>query len=348
MATLARSRGLEPLAREILEAAPSCTDLDARAADFISPERQVFTAAEALLGAGHILAELISEQAELRQKLRTIMQRTGIIVSTRVPVEEPPPPPEVAKAASSQPETTAEEPLPPTEAQRMATPSATEAATPVEAPSGEVSPTHGAASDQAAAPAPLSAAELRRLAKQKAKEEARKKREALRKKKEEKRIAAFSDYFNYREEVRRIPPHRVLAINRGERAGILRVHVECDMQAMMRVLEESLITPGHPHVEYLRGCARDALSRLILPSLERELRRELTDRAETHAVSVFAKNLRKLLLQPPVRDQRLLAVDPGFRSGCKLAALDQFGNLLDHGVIYLVGKKADREQQTPA
>ena len=105
-----------------------------------------------------------------------------------------------------------------------------------------------------------------------------------------------------------------------------------------------VVPPGHPHAEYLRGCTRDALNRLILPSLEREVRRELTDHAETHAVGVFARNLRNLLLQPPVRNYRLLAVDPGFRSGCKLAALDEFGNLLDHGVIYLVGKPDRRDE----
>ena len=105
-----------------------------------------------------------------------------------------------------------------------------------------------------------------------------------------------------------------------------------------------LVPPEHPHADYLRGCARDALTRLILPSLEREVRRELTDRAETHAVGVFAKNLRNLLLQPPVHNHRVLAVDPGFKSGCKLAALDQFGNLLGHGVIYLVGKPDRRDE----
>ena len=90
---------------------------------------------------------------------------------------------------------------------------------------------------------------------------------------------------------------------------------------MDAVLDEMLVPPGHPHADYLRGCARDALSRLILPGLEREVRRELTDRAETHAVGVFARNLRNLLLQPPIRGRRVLAVDPGFKSGCKLAAL---------------------------
>jgi uncharacterized protein len=105
-----------------------------------------------------------------------------------------------------------------------------------------------------------------------------------------------------------------------------------------------LVPPTHPHADYLRGCARDALTRLILPGLERETRRELTERAELHAVDVFAKNLRNLLLQPPVRDRRVLALDPGYKSGCKYTALDQFGNLLEHGVIFLIGRNNSREQ----
>ena len=125
---------------------------------------------------------------------------------------------------------------------------------------------------------------------------------------------------------------------------MLRVKIECDLQAMVNLLDEMLVPPEHPHAEYLRGCARDALTRLILPSLEREIRREMTDRAEAHAVGVFARNLRNLLLQPLVHNQRVLAVDPGFKSGCKLAALDQFGNLLDHGVIFLIGKPERREE----
>ncbi len=84
------------------------------------------------------------------------------------------------------------------------------------------------------------------------------------------------------------------------------------------------------------------MQRLVLPSLEREIRREMTEAAEAHAVTVFAKNLRNLLLLPPVRGRRVLAVDPGFKSGCKLAALDEFGNLLDQAVIHLVGKEERR------
>ena len=87
-----------------------------------------------------------------------------------------------------------------------------------------------------------------------------------RRKIEERRIKAFRDYFDYGEEIKKIPPHRVLAINRGERAKVLRVKIECDMEAMYAALDEILVPPGHPHADYLRGCARDALSRLILPA----------------------------------------------------------------------------------
>jgi protein Tex len=102
--------------------------------------------------------------------------------------------------------------------------------------------------------------------------------------------------------------------------------------------EQFAIPADHPHAVFLRGRLRDSLNRLILPSLEREVRRELTDHAELHAVQVFARNLRKLLLQPPVHNRRVLAIDPGFRSGCKLAALDEFGTVLGHTVIHVIGK----------
>src|SRR5207253_5769348 len=89
-----------------------------------------------------------------------------------------------------------------------------------------------------------------------------------------------------------------------------------------------------PHGALLKSVLDDALTRLLLPSLEREIRRELTDEAEAHAVSVFARNLRSLLLAPPLRGRKVLAIDPGFRTGCKVAALDETGNLLAEGVIY--------------
>ena len=162
---------------------------------------------------------------------------------------------------------------------------------------------------------------------------------AKKEKKRQRMEAAFKDYFSFQESISRIPPHRILAINRGERARILRVKMEADTKAMGEEAEKQLIPEGHPHAEFLRGCVRDALQRLILPRLDRELRRELAETAEEHAVEVFARNLRKLLLQPPVRDHRVLAVDPGFRSGCKLIALDEFGNVLGHEIIHVIGRE---------
>ncbi len=148
----------------------------------------------------------------------------------------------------------------------------------------------------------------------------------------------FRDYFEFKQPLNKIPPHRVLAINRGERAKLLRVKIEADEAALIQETDSLLAPPEHPHADFIRACARDALQRLVLPSLEREIRREMTEAAEAHAVEVFAKNLRNLLLLPPVCGKRVLAVDPGFKSGCKLAAIDEFGNLLDQTVIHLVGK----------
>ncbi len=149
----------------------------------------------------------------------------------------------------------------------------------------------------------------------------------------------FKDYFDYREPISRIPPHRVLAINRGEKAKVLRVAVDCDAAALEKLAIEQLLQPNHAHAEFLRGCVKDALDRLIVPSLEREARRELTDKAESHAVEVFARNLRALLLQPPVPGRRVLAVDPGYKNGCKLAMIDELGGLVALGLINITGSE---------
>ena len=170
--------------------------------------------------------------------------------------------------------------------------------------------------------------------------------EKKKKKKKKKKLSesAFKDYFNFREPLTKLPPHRTLAINRGERANVLRVKIEADFDAMLREAEEVAVPPQHPHKEFLRQSVRDALTRLIIPSLEREARRELSEKAEGHAVEVFIRNLRKLLLQPPVHGRRVLAIDPGFKSGCKLAALDEWGNVLAHGMFYVVGRDDRREK----
>ena len=152
----------------------------------------------------------------------------------------------------------------------------------------------------------------------------------------------FRDFFDYAEHVQRVPPHRVLAINRGERAKLLKVRIDGPLDELQAAAEEVLVPEGHPHAEFLKGCVRDALARLVLPSLERELRREMTDYCESHAVEVFARNLRNLLLQPPVAGRRVLALDPGFKSGCKAVVIDECGNPLEHAVLHIIGKAEKR------
>src|SRR6187200_3098905 len=114
---------------------------------------------------------------------------------------------------------------------------------------------------------------------------------------------------------------------------------------MLREAENFLIFPGHPHGEFISNCVRDSLTRLLIPSLEREIRRKITERSEEHAVEVFIRNLRKLLLQPPTRNRRILAIDPGFKSGSKMVALDEFGNVLAHGMVFVIGKDEDRRKK---
>ena len=155
----------------------------------------------------------------------------------------------------------------------------------------------------------------------------------------EKKNRQYKDYLDYREHIHRIPPHRVLAINRGEKSKVLRVKIEVDEGAISQLATELLVKADHEHKDFLTGCTKDMVNRLLLPSLEREIRREMSEKAETHAISVFAKNLRNLLLQPPLPGRRVLAIDPGFKAGCKLAAINETGELLDHGLVYIVGSE---------
>lgn len=144
----------------------------------------------------------------------------------------------------------------------------------------------------------------------------------------------YRDYFSYSEPIAQIPPHRVLAINRGDKEGPLKVKLEVARSEVEATTFAQLPLDGHPQGEFFRTAAVDAIDRLLMPSMEREVRRDLTELAERHAVDVFARNLRSLLLQPPIPKQVVLAIDPGFRTGCKVAVLDTNGNLLEHGVIH--------------
>ncbi|HEX7449709.1 MAG TPA: Tex-like N-terminal domain-containing protein [Pirellulales bacterium] len=405
LATIAHDRGLEPLAVEILEASPACADLDRRAGEFVSVDRKVATAADALLGAGHILAEWFSERADFRGRLRAILERTGKLLSSQAepevkpekprpqppakepaakppakpaevqlvlwaseaqtesaPTADPPVDPgpvagtDIASSAQDQPGTmpaaTGTEPhadapedpalvagasiassiQEPAHTSPLATGTEPHADAPIDpTPAAGSPPIAGAAGTQ---PTPAHARAT----------PAKKEKGKGKKGKDKDDHKAFRDYFQYSEALDKVPPHRILAINRGERARALRVRIEADFAAMQQAVDELLVPADHPHADFLRGCGRDALSRLVLPSLEREVRRELTDRAESHAVEVFARNLRNLLLQPPVRDRRVLAIDPGFKSGCKLVAIDEFGSLLEHGVAHLSGSAERRAE----
>ncbi len=143
----------------------------------------------------------------------------------------------------------------------------------------------------------------------------------------------YEMYYEFREPIRRIPPHRVLALNRGEKEEFLGVKLTVPVQDMLNVLEKAYVKKG-PASEFVRRAAEDAYKRLIAPSIEREVRGELSERAEEQAIKVFAANLRQLLLQPPLRGKTVLGLDPGFRTGCKLAVVNETGKLLQVGVIY--------------
>jgi uncharacterized protein len=239
-ASQARERGLQPLADRIWNDDPALGPLEAAARDFVDPAQNLPGTAEVLQGVGDIIAERISDSADLRERVRRLAWSTG-----RLSVS-------VTKTGEEQ---------------------------------GQ----------------------------------------------------EYRNYFDYNDAISRIPPHRVLAINRGEEASALRVKFECDRPRIERTVADYFEFSRRRQTEFLTRCATDAVARLILPSLQREFRRELTERAECHAVDVFAENLRHLLLQPPLQDKCVTAIDPGFRTGCKIAVLDDCGNLLAHDVIFVTG-----------
>ena len=239
-AAAARERGLGPLAEAIWSTALEDATLDAAAAAYVNPEKELPSGEAVLQGAADILAERISEDAEVRAVARKLAWKGGRLVS---------------------------------------------AATDAAAEKGQ----------------------------------------------------AYRDYFNHNEPVGKLPHHRVLAFNRGEKDGALRIKLEWDQPAVQSDLSKLLKIENHAHAGFLNRCLDDAVDRLIHPSLEREVRRELSERAEYQAVAVFARNLRNLLLQPPLAGRRVLAIDPGFRTGCKIVALDENGNLLTTDLIYITG-----------
>jgi uncharacterized protein len=348
LATQARQRGLGPLAEEIITGGDGA-DLQARAETFVDAEKQLATVDDVLAGVGHIIAETFSERARLRQALRKIFRSTAQLVSTGHPA--------VAEDTPTVKEPVAEQPAAKKELPAVQEQTAVQEQPATEKPAEEQSP-----ESELAAQAPEAAAdagektavndsqqaepkqdtaakdaEKKNIAQKKAARKKANKKEDTRRALQEKLRHAFRDYFDFRQKATDVPPHRVLAINRGERKKMLKVKVDVDSEKIRTEAERLLLPDEHCYREFLQQCVGDALARLIQPSLERELRRELTEKAENHATEVFAKNLRNLLLQPPVHGRRVLAADPGFRSGVKLVALDEFGSPLAHDVAHVVG-----------
>ncbi|MEC2222892.1 Tex family protein [Heyndrickxia faecalis] len=236
-ATIAKEKGLEPLARWMLSF-PAEGDLDAELAAYVSAEKQVASAEEALQGAKDIIAEMVSDEPKYRGWIRGQTFKTGVMASTVKDAE-----------------------------------------------------------------------------------------------KDEKKV--YEMYYAYEEPVRKIVPHRVLALNRGEKENILRVSIEADTERILAYLNrqvirnEASITSG-----IVKEAVEDGYKRLIEPAIEREIRNELSEKAEDRAIHIFAENLRNLLLQPPLKGKTVLGVDPAYRTGCKLAVVDETGKVLKIGVIY--------------
>ena len=157
--------------------------------------------------------------------------------------------------------------------------------------------------------------------------------------------SVYADYYDYREEVKKLRPHRVLAITRGEREEFLKVSLELDSTtAIAKITSKAITNPKSPVCEFLCAAITDSYERLIFPSLEREVRAELFDNASEGALKVFADNLRKLLLAAPLKGKTVLGYDPGYRTGCKLAVVDKTGKVLDTAVIYPTKPREDIER----
>ncbi|MBR1561476.1 MAG: RNA-binding transcriptional accessory protein, partial [Clostridia bacterium] len=243
-ATMAKEKGLEPLAAWLL-VQPVRGDVDAKAAQFVDAEKGVDDIEAALAGARDILAEQISDDAPLRGRLRTLLERESV-AETRAAKDED---------------------------------------------------------------------------------------------------SVYSMYYDYKEPIRSMAPHRILAVNRGEREGFLKVGLAAPEDRAVDAVKRAFVRGASPASEQVALACEDAWDRLLFPSLERELRAELTDRANAAAIKVFSQNLHQLLMQPPIKGKVTLGVDPGFRTGCKLAVVDQNGKVLDTGVGYftLPGKSAAKE-----
>jgi uncharacterized protein len=235
-ATVAKERGLTPLAETIMGQKVETGDPFGYAAEYINPQKEVKSAEEAIAGAIDIIAEIISENADIRRNIRDLIRHHGQFLSK-----------------AKKPEQKSE----------------------------------------------------------------------------------YELYYDFRVPVKKMVPHRILAINRGEKEDFLKVQIEIDESYPIDVANKKYIKNRKSiFTSHLEEAIKSSYKRLIKPSIEREIRSELTDKAEEHAIQVFGKNLKNLLLQPPTKGKIIMGIDPGFRTGCKVAIIDDTGKYLEGDTIY--------------
>ena len=242
-ASAAKEKGLEPLSNEILLCQLNNTDVMTLCEKYVDPEKGVNTAAEALCGAKDIIAESVSDNADVRRRVRNLVYLNGTVD---------------CRAAG-----------------------------------------------------------------------------------EEKSV--YETYYDFSQAVGKIAGHRVLAINRGEKEGFLKVSVTVDAEKPLNAVYSMFVKGEGSCAAAVKEACEDAYSRLVFPSIEREIRNELTEKADESAIKVFGTNLRQLLLQPPIKGKTAIGLDPGYRTGCKVAVVDPTGKVLDTAVIYPTHGKAQVE-----
>lgn len=244
-ATIAKEKGLEPLADIMYAQDISDVSPESIALDYINSEKGVETAEDALQGAMDIIAERISDDADYRKAIKSMIMKGGVIRSKATGEED----------------------------------------------------------------------------------------------------SVYSLYYDFAEPLSKLANHRLLAINRGEKEGFLSVKLECDEEPIMNYLIRHT-TPKKPSAftQYVKDAAADAYKRLIAPSVETEIRNTLTEDAQEASIKVFRQNLSGLLLQPPVKGSVVLGLDPGYRTGCKLAVVDETGKVLDTGIVYCTLPNHDKEK----
>lgn len=234
-ASVAKEKGLEPLAEIILKQESKCDPVKS-AEDFVDEEKGVANVEDALQGAMDIIAETVSDNAEIRKRIRNLANVNGVVASVAVDAEKD---------------------------------------------------------------------------------------------------SVYRQYYDYKEPVKKIADHRLLAVNRGEKEGFLKVSVEMDTERPLNSIAKVMITnPACACADIVKTACEDAYTRLIFPSIEREIRNDLTENACENSMKVFGVNLRQLLMQPPVKGKTVLGLDPGYRTGCKVAVVDGTGKVLDTAVIY--------------